>query len=208
MQKLEPTPGSEISSVIQTAIHVARKENETVEFVFNGVSVTVDGESDPLLILRDWGRGMDGCLGDKPSVGPHPPTELSPEEIAKDAAIRKEKDRRLIAFQKSIEQNYESKMMRLQDALKSATPIQLKDTDAWRRFLEDNQDGYVRRAMRFADDWARLMQQEIDRGQTIAQCADATARLADDDGITGAMYGFALSILGMCWVHGDELIKG
>lgn len=52
----------------------------------------------------------------------------------------------------------------------------------------------------------RLMQAEIAAGKAIADVADDCCSMADKNfGITGFMYGCAVSALAHCWKHGDEL---
>ena len=43
------------------------------------------------------------------------------------------------------------------------------------------------------------------KGQTLKECAMPTSMLADTEGITGAMHGFAVGILSLVWVHGADL---
>jgi hypothetical protein len=59
----------------------------------------------------------------------------------------------------------------------------------------------------FAEKWARIMEARMKQvpGETVAECADAACSLADDDGITGFMYGAAVSTLAQVWIHGEEL---
>ena len=43
------------------------------------------------------------------------------------------------------------------------------------------------------------------RRSTVACCAKEASHLADSEGITGFMYGCAVSMLAQCWKHGEEL---
>jgi hypothetical protein len=82
----------------------------------------------------------------------------------------------------------------------------MADPDGWARFCEVNsKDGYSAGVVRYAERWARLMEGQIAEGRTVAECADETSSLADDEGITGAMFGFAVGILVRVWQHGDDL---
>lgn len=111
----------------------------------------------------------------------------SAEEIASDTAIRAE--------QKAL----------LDGALSVAGPIELVDEEGWNKFKSNNTDGYGGRVVRYAEEWARLMQTRLSNGETIPQCADELSRLADDDGITGYMYGCAVGVLAKVWKHGEAL---
>lgn len=59
--------------------------------------------------------------------------------------------------------------------------------------------------MRYAEQWARLMQLEMAGGKPLEEIADASSREADTEGITGFMYGCAVSILSHTWKHGEQL---
>lgn len=77
-----------------------------------------------------------------------------------------------------------------------------QDYAAWR---EKNADPYSRRCFTFAEEWAALMEAQLAQGKSIESCAKECAQIADTDGITGFMYGMAVSILSKCWVHGEVL---
>lgn len=82
--------------------------------------------------------------------------------------------------------------------------------EEWR---EKNSDPYGRRCFTFAEDWGILMDKDIADNpdmpveEVIAKFAKERCREADTDGITGFMYGAAVSTLAACWVHGEELRK-
>ncbi len=83
--------------------------------------------------------------------------------------------------------------------------MELKDAKGWAKAKAANTDPYGGRVMSYAEDWANFMEREISNGKTIAECAQATSREADTDGITGFMYGAAVSMLAHVWAHGEEL---
>lgn len=78
-------------------------------------------------------------------------------------------------------------------------------SDEWAKGLANNTDPYGRRCYTYAADWAHLMEAEIAKGRTVEACADETSHAADTDGITGFMYGVAVSLLSQCWAHGEAL---
>ena len=176
-----------------------------VEFDFNGVEVRVKYDSDPELVYRDWKRGMSGYLGESPVVGPYPRPELSDEERASDARIEARNEQELQKRQEKYEEQERQKKATLQGALSVATPFDVVDQEGWDKARAANSDPYGCRVIRYAEEWARLMQTRIANGETVAECADELSRLADDDGITGFMYGAAVSVLSQVWRHGDEL---
>ena len=83
--------------------------------------------------------------------------------------------------------------------------MKIKDQAAWDLGWNNNEDPYGRRCYTYAKDWADLMEARLAEGQSIADVADMTSRLADTDGITGFMFGAAVSVLVACWEHGEEL---
>jgi len=83
--------------------------------------------------------------------------------------------------------------------------MQLKDAALWQTCLDNNPDGYGSAINNFANRWALLMEAEIAKGASVANCAEAMNRQADTEGITGFMYGAAVSTLAAVWVHGEDL---
>jgi hypothetical protein len=72
-------------------------------------------------------------------------------------------------------------------------------------------DDYSAEVVRYGEAWADLMEQHISSaadkpiGDTILRCAKETSHQADTDGITGFMYGAAVSALSKFWEHGETL---
>ena len=92
-----------------------------------------------------------------------------------------------------------------QDSLSKAGPIELADAETWRAIVEKHSDEDGRRCVKFAEDWARLMQGAIARGQAIDEWAGVIAILACADDLSESMYSTAVTILVKCWKHGAEL---
>ena len=59
----------------------------------------------------------------------------------------------------------------------------------------------------YAERWADLMEAGLaaDPNTDFAELAKRTSNEADTDGLTGFMYGMAVSILSNCWVEGETL---
>lgn len=86
--------------------------------------------------------------------------------------------------------------------------------EEWERYVEANK-GYGAAIMRFASEWATRMEARERLKSAVTaeqvQCAiDAIAQeessaAADDEGITGFMYGAAVATLAKCWVYGESL---
>lgn len=77
--------GADIHKTIRDAIDLASIDpTGSVSFDFNDVHVTVEPNSDPTLILRDWKRAINGCID---RVRPHPAATLSAQEVKRDRLI-------------------------------------------------------------------------------------------------------------------------
>lgn len=86
--------------------------------------------------------------------------------------------------------------------------MKLKDAEAeekWAESVRVNDDPYGSGVIRFTERWADLMEQKLAEGKTVAEIYEATSHEADTEGITGFMYGVAVSMLSQLWEHGAEL---
>lgn len=83
--------------------------------------------------------------------------------------------------------------------------MELKDRAGWEKGLACNQDPYGRAIFVYAERWADLMEAEIAKGVPISECAERASHEADTEGLTGFMYGAAVSILSQAWKYGEEL---
>lgn len=77
--------------------------------------------------------------------------------------------------------------------------------ERWRDGLANNQDPYGNAVYRYASEWATRMERAIDAGESVEDCAKRTSHEADDESITGFMYGAAVKVLSCCWTHGEAL---
>lgn len=77
--------------------------------------------------------------------------------------------------------------------------------DAWKCCIKNNQDPYGKASINYAQRWAEAMEREIAEGRSISEVAERTSHEADTEGITGFMYGCAVSVLSGVWEHGEEL---
>lgn len=205
MRTLDAMCGDEITNTIRKAIEVAKQHDDQCSFEFNGVAVVVAGDSDAELIHRDWNRGLKGYLGENAIVGPYPPPSLSPEALARDAAAEAEDAKVRADSAAKAKQEADARADLLQRLLAKAPDMDVSDTALWAKCREKNQDAYGGRIIRYAEEWARLMQLSMQAGSSIEECAEKNSRIADDDGITGYMFGAAASILMQVWRHGEEL---
>lgn len=68
-----------------------------------------------------------------------------------------------------------------------------------------NRDPYGSAVYRFLERWADLMEQKIKEGYELKDIAKQCEHEADIEGITGFMYGAAVSVLSQVWEHGEQL---
>lgn len=84
--------------------------------------------------------------------------------------------------------------------------MQVKDQAAYDDWKAKNADGYGAACFEYAERWADLIEAHLSLGDTLESVAKATSHEADKGiGITGFMYGMAVSILSHCWIHGEAL---
>jgi hypothetical protein len=87
--------------------------------------------------------------------------------------------------------------------------MQFSNEEMWNQYVEVNsKDGYGKCCVGFAREWAEAMESKLAAGATVADCARACCSEVDarpDFGITGFMYGAAVSMLAKAWKHGEQL---
>lgn len=82
----------------------------------------------------------------------------------------------------------------------------------YKDWYDKNSDGYGRACFTYAERWADMLESLIESSNddvmtVIVKNADRLSHAADVEGITGFMYGCAVSILFHCWKYGEELRK-
>lgn len=83
-----------------------------------------------------------------------------------------------------------------------------KSKEGWNNAVSINTDPYGACIMQFAETWANAMESKLAKGKTIPEIAKQTSKDTDalpGFGITGFMYGAAVSMLAKYWAHGEEL---
>jgi len=68
-----------------------------------------------------------------------------------------------------------------------------------------NTDPYGAGVYRYLEGWASLMESKLAEGKAIVDIAKETSHEADLEGISGFMYGAAVSVLSHFWKHGEDL---
>lgn len=192
-----------IIDTIKEMIGLAKKGNFTAKQELNGVTVLVNGDSNADLIFRDQQRAQSGYV--EGEVGPYPKAKLTAEDKANDARIADKNERESRKRSAEYEKKARAHREKVEAKLANAPAIELADEAGWQKSKQVNSDGYGGAVMTYSERWARLMQVEMANGKKLADVADATSQEADLEGITGFMYGCAVSQLASCWKHGDEL---
>ena len=179
---IEALPGNHIATVCKNACEMAKTENCNVEFDFNGQKLTATPDSDPEALAQSY---FDEC--DRR----HREYIASPEYKAwQEEAARKERERKA----------------KVEAILADAPPtMSLADAEGWEKAKAANSDPYGGAVMTYAERWARMMEVRMAKGERIADIADECSHLADEEGITGFMYGCAVSTLARVWKHGEAL---
>jgi hypothetical protein len=72
-------------------------------------------------------------------------------------------------------------------------------------YKRKNTDPYGGRVVSYGEDWMNGMELLMADGHKLEDIADAVSRQCDHDGITGFMYGCAVSALAKFWEHGEAL---
>lgn len=182
---------------------LATERNFTVEFEFNGTICVVDNDTNLEWLFRDY------CNANRmewKEVGANCVAEYSPE-------IKAELERRnKISDEKEAERQREYKIKEDKEKADFAEKVkglqmEFKNKDAWDRGLSVNTDPYGGCVYEYAEGWAKLMQREILNGKKVHECAEKTSFELGFLGITGFMYGAAVSVLSECWLYGEQLRK-
>jgi hypothetical protein len=84
--------------------------------------------------------------------------------------------------------------------------------EAYKKYRDLNtKDAYSKSVVDYAEAWAALLENAIlshpDRSpeDVVEKLAHDLSHVADEEGITGFMYGCAVSALAQFWVHGEAL---
>lgn len=179
-------PGNLIPDILRRMVELAKGRAQPVKAHLNGLDVLVkDGDSAEerwAWMQGEWKKER------QESERKHAAWLLTQEGIE---ATRKAAER----------QHYVDA-----EVAKGVLPIEVKDQAAYDSMVEKNsQDGYSACTVRYAARWANWMEKKIAEGAKVEDIAKQTGHDADIEGITGFMYGCAVSILAQFWEHGEAL---
>lgn len=201
--KLTTGCGDSFQEVAKKSKDWATEKDTTVEFDFNGVLCLVNKETVLDWLFRDYCNAniMEWkSVGTKCAAWYDTDTEIKLYSRKLESA-KKRKEQELEMAKKDNEEK--EKVLKMIGDIN----IELKDEKAWNEYKEINKDPYGACCVEYAEMWARLMQKEINKGSTVVKCAETTSHQLGYLGITGFMYGAAVSMLSKCWKHGEDLRK-
>jgi len=201
--KLNTGAGDTFSKVAEKAKQIATERNFTVEFEFNGVTCLVSTDTNLEWLYRDY---VNSWVMEWKKIGPDCAKEY--DKVTK-AEFKK---RQSIAEEKAAEESrqYKIKEDKERAAFEEKTAnvkMELKSKEDWELGLSNNKDAYGGCIYEYAEGWAKLMQVGMSEGKRLEDIAEKTSHEMGFLGITGFMYGAAVSILSQCWVHGEALRK-
>lgn len=179
-RKYEASPGENITTTAQEMVRMAVSDRCKVAARFNDVDLECTPDSTPESITTRYHAICNQRRAEY---------EASPEGIE---AAKRHKEFEAKAAQAESE---------------GVLPFSVKPDkqSVWDNQVKVNGDPYGACVVRYAARWANLMEQEIANGGKIKDFADRCSHEADKEGITGFMYGCAVSILAQVWTHGEAL---
>lgn len=182
MKTYEPLAGENVSETAKRMVALAKKTKGPVTAKFNDIALTAKPGDNPESIVKYY---------ETESNRRH-------EEYVKSPEYKKR--------QREAEEAQRRQDLMLKGALAAAPKkMTLRDEEGWKKAVAANTDGYGGGVMSFAERWACLMEGRMANGDTLEACAEEASYLANNEGITGFMYGCAVSILSQVWIHGDQL---
>ncbi|MBQ8044515.1 MAG: hypothetical protein IJ272_10320 [Clostridia bacterium] len=188
----------ELAKVFVTQKNIPLKQVpfETITFNFNGVTVVVNRENaDAKKIYAQWHEKFEESIEQQRRE--HEEYMKTPEYRAKRAKELKYYTRR---------ENVEKDVI----TVSKTEAIEFKDEEAankWENWVQINSnDPYSFGVVTYAKYWAKYMQHLMRKhNKSVKDIAEQTSHVCDIEGITGFMYGCAVSILAEVWKYGDDL---
>lgn len=200
---MNASAGNTFDDVSKQAHDIATKRNLIVEFEFNGVICLVSKDTNLKWLYRDycnswtmeWKMVGDNCVAEY--------DEATKNELARRTKISEEKEAERRRQHKIKEDKERAAFAEKTKGLQ----MEFKNKDEWDIGKSKNTDAYGGCVYYYAESWAKLMQREILNGNKLEDVAEKTSYELGFLGITGFMYGAAVSILSHCWLYGERLRK-
>lgn len=185
MKRIEGKYGDTISVASQRAIDHAIRTDAQVELEFNEVVMVVSRTMSAEDVVREYHRMFEERAAAYRATPEYKKRQLEQEERARVHA-----------------QEYQELVARAPAKMS----IRAGKEDEYAAYQKRNsEDGYSARCVSYGEDWARFMEAELATGKKLSAVWKDCSHKADQDGITGFMYGCATQALNAFWVHGDEL---
>lgn len=185
MHDYKSIPGQHIGDTARGLCALAAQLNRRVTAEFNDITLAADVGTDPDTVVSAYRAEMTRQR--EAANAERRAREQTPDG---QEATRKAEERR---------QHVEA------EVAKGILPFEKRDQALWEKCLENNTDGYGACINRFAARWANYMEAAMADGAEVRTVAKEASRKADIEGITGFMYGAAVSTLSSVWKHGEEL---
>ena len=186
MAYINPRPGDNISNVIKEMVDRANTYGIRVTCVFNEAQFTVEPGMIAETAYQLWEAEMD-------RQGRRWSKSMKAEVSRHESKVREERD---VIRGQNVRAILEHEKIQVPWYKRSAFNKAVRINSA---------DGYSAAAINYAIAWAVAMQQALRKGKKIADIAEELSREVDYEGITGFMYGCAVSFLAKFWKHGEEL---
>lgn len=85
--------------------------------------------------------------------------------------------------------------------------VKATDQRRWNDLLAKNDDPYESAVLRYAEDWANLMERGLSEGEELEDIARYCSYQVDTEGLTGFMFMLAVDMLIEFWEHGEQLAQ-
>jgi hypothetical protein len=179
---LEERGGDHLEVVVLKMIVLQKMTHQVIKCKFNGITVkAAPGMTHEEIISNFYKRRAEK---EKRYLA-------SPQY-----AIRQEEYRKIEALRKAD----------LEEVLQIAPfEMSVKDQEAYEDILRVQTSPYSKAVIQVADQWARIMEYRISLGETLEECADKSMDIADDQGLSGYMYGIVVAFLCEVWIYGEQL---
>lgn len=183
-QLFEPLCGTSIENACIDALVIAKKDDCTVEFYFNGIKMEATPSNDVKELTDEyWSK-----------------SKAKTEEYLNSDEYKQQ--------QEEYRKSQEEKENLCKDMLaRHNTPILFANKEAWDKTVEANRDcSYGSAIMAYAERWMKLMEIIIsEKGDITPDEIDKMSHVANLEGVTGFMHSCAKSIIHQTWTYGDKL---
>lgn len=203
IQILKTSYSDNFSDVTLKAGHIVIKTNRNVRFDFNDIICIVSKKTNLKWLLRDY---MNAHLMKWKTIGPDclPDYDIKTKRMLRKRT--KEEEAKVKARRRQFFEDSKIKEIFFNNKVEGIK-FKVTDNKKLKEWEDNNKDSYSSRIFSYAKDWGKLMQVEMNTGKKLQDIAGKTSKEADYDGITGFMYGAAVSVLAKYWKYGEELRK-